>query len=123
MRISFLQLPIVFLACLYFSILYIFLPSFITSNSYLQAIIQGLREAGVFRSVITSAQASTTSKDEFLASIKSSNSTKAVSSQSLPSRKLGRDKASQATSRKAFDTSSSVYHEAAVPPDLTPAYG
>lgn len=85
----------------------------------MQAIIQGLREAGVFRSVITSAQAST-SKDEFLASIKSSNSTKAVSSQSLPSRKLGRDKASQATSRKAFDTSSFAYHEAAVPPISPP---
>ncbi|CAI9102891.1 OLC1v1001258C1 [Oldenlandia corymbosa var. corymbosa] len=78
-------------------------------------IIQGLREAGVFGSVIASAQASLT-KDNFLASIESSNSTKADSSLSLSSRKVGRSKEYQATARRIFDAATSSYHEAAVPP-------
>ncbi|XP_027114008.1 glycosyltransferase-like KOBITO 1 [Coffea arabica] len=78
-------------------------------------VIQGLREAGVFSTVITSAQASL-SKDKFLASIEKSNSTRAVSSQSLPSRKIGKNHDSQATARRIFDTAAAAYHEAAIPP-------
>lgn len=81
----------------------------------MQVIIQGLREADVFGSVIASAQASL-SKDNFLASIERSNSTKAVSSTSLPSRKIGRNHESQATGRKIFDEATITYLEAAVPP-------
>lgn len=80
-----------------------------------QVIIQGLREAGIFSSVITSAQSSI-SKDKFLASIEKSNSTRAVSSQSLPSRKIGRNHDSQATARRIFNTAAAAYHEAAIPP-------
>lgn len=80
-----------------------------------QVIIQGLREAGIFSSVITSAQPSL-SKDKFLASIEKSNSTKAVSSQSLPSRKIGRNQESLATARKIFDAAATAYQEAAIPP-------
>ncbi|KAL2536806.1 Uncharacterized protein Fot_18197 [Forsythia ovata] len=79
------------------------------------AIIQGLRESGVFSSVISSAQG-TLSKDKFLASIVSSNSSTAVASQSHPSRKIGRNRESQATARKTLEMTAFPYHEAAVPP-------
>lgn len=78
-----------------------------------QAIVQGLRESGVFSSVISSAQG-TLSKDKFLASIDSSNSSSAVASQSHPSRKIGRNQESQATARKTLEMT--TFHEAAVPP-------
>ncbi|KAJ1378591.1 hypothetical protein SESBI_47677 [Sesbania bispinosa] len=77
-------------------------------------IIQSLRESGVFSSVIASAP--TLSKEIFLLSIDSSNSSRAVASVSLPSRKIGRTKESQATTRKVLDIESSAFHEVAVPP-------
>ena len=80
-----------------------------------QAIIQGLRESGVFSSVISSAP-TTLSKDKFLASIESSNSSRAAASQSLPSRKMGRSSESHATARKVLETAATVLHEVAVPP-------
>ncbi|XP_052171128.1 glycosyltransferase-like KOBITO 1 [Diospyros lotus] len=79
------------------------------------AIIQGLRESGVFSSVISSAPTSL-SKDKFLASIESSNSSRAAASQSLPSRKMGRSSESHATARKVLETAATVLHEVAVPP-------
>ncbi|CAA3002807.1 glycosyltransferase-like KOBITO 1 [Olea europaea subsp. europaea] len=77
------------------------------------AIVEGLRESGVFSSVISSAQG-TLSKDKFLASIDSSNSSSAVASQSHPSRKIGGNRESQATARKTLEMT--TFHEAAVPP-------
>ncbi|XP_057450864.1 glycosyltransferase-like KOBITO 1 [Lotus japonicus] len=77
-------------------------------------IVQSLRESGVFSSVIASAP--TLSKESFLQSIDSSNSSRAVASVSLPSRKAGRTKESQATVRKVLDIESSSFHEVAVPP-------
>ncbi|KAK4483538.1 hypothetical protein RD792_010736 [Penstemon davidsonii] len=76
-------------------------------------IIQGLRESGIFGSIIASAQGGTLSKDKFLASIDSSNSSRSVSS-----RKIGsKSRESHATARKALEiTSSHTLHEAAVPP-------
>ncbi|KAA0034054.1 glycosyltransferase-like KOBITO 1 [Cucumis melo var. makuwa] len=82
-------------------------------------IIQGLRESGIFDSVIASASA-TQSKDKFLSSITSSNSSKAVASQSLPSRRLGRSKNYQATARKALKIDANKWHEYAVPPQSPP---
>uniref|UniRef100_A0A2P2KE72 Glycosyltransferase family 92 protein n=2 Tax=Rhizophora mucronata TaxID=61149 RepID=A0A2P2KE72_RHIMU len=79
------------------------------------AIIEGLRESDVFSSVVASAQA-TLSKDNFLASIGGTNSSRAVGSESLPSRKMGRSREHQATVRKVLDVESSTSHEAAVPP-------
>ncbi|GFP92430.1 glycosyltransferase-like kobito 1 [Phtheirospermum japonicum] len=80
-------------------------------------IVQGLRESGVFASVITSAQGSI-SKDKFLASIESSNSTRAAESVSLTSRKMGRNSESRSTARKTLeaDTHNDILHELAVPP-------
>lgn len=74
-----------------------------------QVIIQGLRESGVFSSVIASAQ-KTLSKEKFLASIQSSNSSSAAASESLPSRKVVRSK-----DRKVLDIGAEFYEEA-VPP-------
>lgn len=77
-------------------------------------IIQGLRESGIFSSVIASAQ-KTLSKEKFLASIQSSNSSRAAASESLPSRKVVRSKENQATVRKVLDIGAES-HEEAVPP-------
>jgi hypothetical protein len=77
-----------------------------------------LRESGVFSSVIASAPK--ISKEKFLHSIDSSNSTRAVASVSLPSRKIGRTKESQATVRKVLDFETSVFQELAVPPQSPP---
>ncbi|KAK3223830.1 hypothetical protein Dsin_010860 [Dipteronia sinensis] len=81
------------------------------------AIIQGLRESGVLSSVIASAQ-TTLSKKKFLASIDSSNSSRAAASQSLPSRKVdNRSKEHQATARRVLNIEANEsHHEAAVPP-------
>lgn len=78
-------------------------------------IIQGLRESDVFRSVIELAP-TTLSRDKFLASIESSNSSRASASQSLPSRKMGRSEASHATARRVLEITASVLQEVAVPP-------
>lgn len=60
----------------------------------------------------------TLTKDKFLSTIHSSNSTGAVASGSLPSRKIGRlgDSQSQATARKVLETEAIAFHEEAVPP-------
>ncbi|KAK4372084.1 hypothetical protein RND71_007468 [Anisodus tanguticus] len=80
-------------------------------------IVQGLRESGVFSSIVSSAQESL-SKDKFLASFENSNSTKA----SLPSRKIGRNQHSQAAARRVLEESVSHFelHEEAVPPRPPP---
>ncbi|KAJ9190604.1 hypothetical protein P3X46_001789 [Hevea brasiliensis] len=78
------------------------------------AMIQALRESGVFSSIIASAQ-TTISKDKFLASIDKSNSSRAVASESLPSRKIGRNREHQAAARKILGLEVTS-HEAAVPP-------
>lgn len=81
-----------------------------------QAIIQGLRESGVFSSVIASAP-TTLSKEKFLSSIVSSNSSRAVASESLPSRKIGGRRGYQATLRNMLEIESAASsYEAAVPP-------
>ncbi|EXC10459.1 hypothetical protein L484_008626 [Morus notabilis] len=84
-------------------------------------IIQGLHESGVFNSIIASAEA-TLSKQKFLSTINSSNTSRAVASESLPSRKMGRLRNNQAAVRKVLeDTESASIQEAAVPPLSPPA--
>ncbi|RAL53842.1 hypothetical protein DM860_004313 [Cuscuta australis] len=86
-------------------------------------IIQGLKESGVFGSIITSAQKSL-ARDTFLASVKrvGNYSERAVASQSLPSRKIGRNhQASQVvTARKTLQMTATeaplVAQLPAVPP-------
>lgn len=82
---------------------------------WIQVIIEGLKESGVFRSVIANAP-TTLSRDKFLASIESSNSSRTGGGQSQPSRKIGRntENQSQATVRKALEAIE--LHEVAVPP-------
>lgn len=84
-------------------------------NTIFQAIIQGLRESGVFSSIIASAP-SALSKEKFFLSIDSSNSSRAVASESLPSRKLGKSRTYQATGRKVLDTEVAELQVAAIPP-------
>ncbi|KAK8546119.1 hypothetical protein V6N13_067353 [Hibiscus sabdariffa] len=60
------------------------------------AIIQGLRESGVFSSVIANAP-STISKQKFLASIDSSNSSRVVPLASHASRMIGRNRQTAST--------------------------
>lgn len=79
-------------------------------NTLRQVIIEGLKESGVFRSVIAKAP-STLSRDKFLASIESSNS-----SRTQPPRKIdikNKENHSQATVRKALEVSE---FQQAVPP-------
>ena len=79
-----------------------------------QVIIQGLKESGVFSSIIASAPQSL-SKKKFLASIESSNSSRADASRSLPStRKIGTHSTARKALELAVDNTSS--HEEAVPP-------
>ncbi|XP_073264411.1 glycosyltransferase-like KOBITO 1 isoform X2 [Populus alba] len=79
-------------------------------------IIQGLRESGVFSSVIESAP-TTLSRDKFLASVDSSNSSRAVASESMLSRKTNKSRENQATARKVLGLeTAAASHEAAVPP-------
>ncbi|GMY22601.1 glycosyltransferase-like KOBITO 1 [Fagus crenata] len=86
-------------------------------------IIQGLRESGVFSSIIASAP-TTLSKDKFLSSIVSSNSTRATALESLPSRRIGRSKEHQATVRRVLEIeSAAASYEAAVPPLSPPGMG
>ncbi|GAA0174895.1 glycosyltransferase [Lithospermum erythrorhizon] len=82
-------------------------------------IIQGLRESGVFRSVIESAQSST-ARDKFLQSIGSNSSSRAVGSLPHTSRKVIRDQKSQATARRTLETIEAS-HEPAVPPLSPPS--
>ncbi|KAK4285431.1 hypothetical protein QN277_002128 [Acacia crassicarpa] len=83
------------------------------------AIIQGLRESGVFSSVIASAPK--LSREKFLMSIDSSNSTRTPASGSLPSRDSQRGKEHHGTARKILDIESAASHEVAVPPLSPPA--
>ncbi|CAN1822841.1 Glycosyltransferase-like KOBITO 1 [Linum perenne] len=76
------------------------------------AIIQGLKESGVFSSIISSAP-SVLSKD-------SSNSTRV--SESIPSKKVRKSSTvDQATARKVLFFETNAFHEAAVPPLPPPA--
>lgn len=76
-------------------------------------IVQGLRESGVFTSVIASGN-SNLAKDKFLSSIGSTNST-STNDKVTVSRKIGKTE-SQATVRKVLVFADVAIHEAAVPP-------
>ncbi|XP_021774393.1 glycosyltransferase-like KOBITO 1 [Chenopodium quinoa] len=81
-------------------------------------IVQGLRESGVFTSIIESASTSL-SKDNFLSSIVSSNSTR-PNDLVASSRKKNKARESQATVRKVLQFTDAATHEAAVPPLPSP---
>lgn len=72
-----------------------------------QVIIQGLRESGVFSSVIESAQ-TRTPKEKFLLAIESNNNSGAIGSKKvISSRKIGNMREFQATRRTVSTTISS----------------
>ncbi|KAG2683558.1 hypothetical protein I3760_10G035900 [Carya illinoinensis] len=79
-------------------------------------IIQGLRESGVFSSIVTSAMQKSLSKDNFLKSIESSNSSGTITTGVLSSRKMGNRGDSQATARKVLEIQEEVSHTLAIPP-------
>ncbi|XP_041024507.1 glycosyltransferase-like At2g41451 [Juglans microcarpa x Juglans regia] len=79
-------------------------------------IIQGLRESGTFHSVIISAMQTSVSKDNFLKSIESSNSSRAITSEVITSRKMGNSGESQATARKFLEIEEAASYPSAIPP-------
>ena len=79
-----------------------------------QAIIQGFRESGVFSSVVQSAQM-TLSKDKFLLSVESSNSSRVDKPGIISSRKIG-VKESQATARRILEIADKFSYDSAIPP-------
>jgi len=85
---------------------------------FAQVIVQGLRESGVFTSVISSANTNL-EKDKFLSAIGSSNST-SPNDVDTASRKIGKTTESQATARKVLEVTDLAIHEAAVPPSSPP---
>lgn len=81
-----------------------------------QVIVQGLRESGVFSSVIASAAQTTLSKDQFLSSVESSNSSRESTSGAITSRKIGKIIDSQATARRVLGFTDDASHPSAIPP-------
>ncbi|KAE8098708.1 hypothetical protein FH972_016752 [Carpinus fangiana] len=79
-------------------------------------IIQGLRESGIFSSVIISAMQTSESKDNFLKSVESSNSSRATTSGVVSSRKVVNRGESQATVRRVLETKEVAAHPLAIPP-------
>lgn len=84
----------------------------------LQVIVQELRESGIFTSVVSAAHTNI-SKDEFLSSIESSNTTRGIESRGISSRKIGNSGESQATARKVLETA--LTDSFAVPPLSPPS--
>ncbi|KAJ7976712.1 Glycosyltransferase-like KOBITO 1 [Quillaja saponaria] len=84
-------------------------------------IIQGLRESGVFSSIVAKAAQTTLSKDNFLKSIESSNSSTTTTSNSISSRKIGIGGESQATARRVLEIGDDGYLPSAIPPLSPPS--
>ncbi|XP_009346981.2 glycosyltransferase-like At3g57200 [Pyrus x bretschneideri] len=79
-------------------------------------IIQGLRESGVFSSVIASAAQTNLTRDQFLSSVESSNSSRESTSGAINSRKIGKLLDSQATARRVLEFIDDASHPLAIPP-------
>ncbi|KAL4351438.1 hypothetical protein GQ457_06G024800 [Hibiscus cannabinus] len=77
-------------------------------------IIQGLRDSGLFASAIQSAQ-TTVSKEKFLSSVESSNSSRVDEPGIISSRKIG-VKESMATARRIMEISGKSSYGSAIPP-------
>lgn len=83
------------------------------------AIIQGLRESGVFIDVISSAYG-TLPKDLSMSTLQSSNFSIVHNSKIVSSRKIGNSGESQATARRILETESVHYNDSAAVPPLSP---
>ncbi|CAK8543152.1 unnamed protein product [Lathyrus sativus] len=84
-------------------------------------IIQSLRESGVFSSVIAKAAQTTITKDKFLKSIESSNSTRNDRSEMISSRKIDAGGVSQAIARRILEVIDDSI-PSAIPPLSSPGY-
>ncbi|XP_028761403.1 glycosyltransferase-like At2g41451 [Neltuma alba] len=82
-------------------------------------IIQSLRESGVFSSVIAKASQATITKDNFLKSVESSNSSRTTTSGMISSRKIGAGGESQAAARRVLEFLDDS-HPSAIPPLPSP---
>lgn len=95
--------------------------NFSTKKLPLQVIIQSLRESGVFGSVIAKAAQATISKDNFLKSVESSNSTRNSRSEMISSRKIDAGGVSQATARRILEVIDDSI-PSAIPPLSPPSH-
>lgn len=86
-----------------FTVLLVKSLNFSTQNLSLQVIIQSLRESGVFSSVISKSDQTKLSKEKFLNSVESSNSTRNSRSEMLSSRKIDAGGLSQETARRILE--------------------
>ncbi|KAK7396212.1 hypothetical protein VNO78_17052 [Psophocarpus tetragonolobus] len=84
-------------------------------------IIQSLKESGVFTSVISKAVQTKLSKDNFLKSVESSNSTRSSRSEIISSRKTDADGLTQVTARRTLEVIDSSL-PSAIPPLSPPSY-
>ncbi|CAL5193405.1 unnamed protein product [Lathyrus oleraceus] len=84
-------------------------------------IMQSLRESGVFSSVIAKAAQTTISKDKFLKSVESSNSTRNDRSEMISSRKIDAGGVSQTIARRILEVIDDSI-PSAIPPLSPPSY-
>ncbi|XP_058749920.1 glycosyltransferase-like At2g41451 [Vicia villosa] len=84
-------------------------------------IIQSLKESGVFSSVIAKAAQTTISKDKFLKSVESSNSSRNGRSEMISSRKIDAGGVSQAIARRILEVIDDSI-PSAIPPLSPPSY-
>ncbi|KAH9679693.1 hypothetical protein KPL71_026232 [Citrus sinensis] len=82
-------------------------------------ITEGLRESGIYTSVIPSAS-TTHSKDKFLSPVESSNTTGESKSGVNSSRKIGGVSQSQATARRVLEFIDDANYTSAIPPESSP---
>jgi len=87
----------------------------------LQVIIQSLRESGVFSSVIAKAAQTNLSKEKFLKSVDSSNSTRNSRSDMFSTRKIDAGRLSLATARRILKVIDDSL-PSAIPPLSPPSY-
>lgn len=92
------------------------LSNFFSFFFSLQVIIQSLRESGVFSTTIASAMQTSVSKESFLKSVESSNSSRELSSGVISSRKIGNSRETQTNGRKVLEITEFDSHPLAIPP-------
>ncbi|KAK9178017.1 hypothetical protein WN943_027207 [Citrus x changshan-huyou] len=90
----------------------------VTNNILVEIINQGLRESGIYASVIASAN-TMLSKEKILSSVESRNNTRESKSVNS-SRKIGGFGQSQATARRVLEFIDDANYTLAIPPESPP---
>ncbi|EXB93957.1 hypothetical protein L484_015502 [Morus notabilis] len=84
-------------------------------------IIQGLRDSGVFSSVIAAAEQASLSKEKFLSSVESSNFSRTTTSdRAFSSRRVGKIDSKATTARRVLEFTDDSTHPSAIPPRSPP---